>query len=484
MAKLIYIDQKKVDAIKTDGTGKLYINSKAWNDSDNPYYNSLVFTKDGHLLTHGIDFSITPSSALIGGAQGSIPYQSVSDGIISTTFLAAPTGTIADATNGNYVLSFSSNAPVWKKIVNYKLSLNGTTNGDNNGTSLGSFYAPTDAGTSGQILQSSGGTPSWVSLITNLSASNLTNTGIPSALAVQTYVQNLTAGLTGAMHFKGVSTTNPTASGGPTVDGVSSFEAGDVVVYQNTSKEYVYDGTNWRELGDEGSYLLKSAKPISSTTLSIGTGTIGEGISVNLSSITVTNTKGNNNIVNGVTTDTYGRVTAVSYATAALTDTTHKFYIGATEAKANATSATANPYLTTKLTSAADNADGTNIAQFKGTDYLGVSAANGIITFTNNGIKTASASASVEATGTGHYKIGTITINGTTTTLYGHDVNTWREVKVYKIDSSIGTIDQLLSTSTGTDPLKFSNTFSVNSSDEIDLVWEEIDSSGNKTYHV
>lgn len=292
------------------------------------------------------------------------------------------------------------------------------------------------------------------------------------------------------MHYRGVSSTVPTESGA-TISDITSYNAGDVVT--NGNKEYVYTSStagnnkaNWRELGDEGSYLLKSAKPISSTTLSIGTGTIGEGISVNLSSITVTNSKGDNNIVNGVTTDTYGRVTAISYATAALTDTTHNFYIGATGAKANATSTTADPYLTTKLTSAAASADGTNIAQFKGTTYLGVSAANGVITFTNNGIKTASVSANVGSSVAGVYTIGTITINGTATTLYGHDVNTWREVKVYKIDSSTqdGTIDQLLSTSTGTNPLKFSNTFSVNLSDEIDLVWEEIDSNGDKTYHV
>jgi hypothetical protein len=49
---------------------------------------------------------------------------------------------------------------------------------------------------------------------------------------------------------------------------------------------------------------------------------------------------------------------------------------------------------------------------------------------------------------------------------------------VYKIVSGAedGTRDTLYNTSIGTNALKFSKTFSVNSSDEIDLVWAEVDS--------
>ena len=58
------------------------------------------------------------------------------------------------------------------------------------------------------------------------------------------------------MHFRGVSTTAPTAEGGATVSGVTSFASGDVVLYNK--KEYVYDGSKWVELGDESSYALAS----------------------------------------------------------------------------------------------------------------------------------------------------------------------------------------------------------------------------------
>jgi len=143
MAKLIYVNKTKAQAIAASSI--FGSTASSWTSSDNPYFNSLVFTNDGHLITHGIDFSISPSSGLMGGAAGSIPYQSAAD---TTTFLAAPSGTISNVSNGNYVLSYNTkdSAPVWKKIVNYKLSLNGSTNGDSNGTSLGTLYAPTTAG--------------------------------------------------------------------------------------------------------------------------------------------------------------------------------------------------------------------------------------------------------------------------------------------------------------------------------------------------
>lgn len=70
------------------------------------------------------------------------------------------------STTRNYAVKLSSekmyvNVP-WTDTT-YKLTLNGTTNGASDGTSLGSFYAPTAVGTDGYVLKSSGsGAPSWV----------------------------------------------------------------------------------------------------------------------------------------------------------------------------------------------------------------------------------------------------------------------------------------------------------------------------------
>ena len=71
--------------------------------------------------------------------------------------------------------------------------------------------------------------------------------------AAKDYADTKTAGLTGAMHFKGVVT-------GGTLPAASDYAEGDVVLFG--SKEYVAyrDGATmkWAELGDEGSHVLKT----------------------------------------------------------------------------------------------------------------------------------------------------------------------------------------------------------------------------------
>ena len=71
-------------------------------------------------------------------------------------------------------------------------------------------------------------------------------------------VNNAVADLSGAMHYEGDSTTDPNGETGPTVaDHEGDWAKGDVVTYQ--AKEYVYDGTKWRELGDESSFAVKGS---------------------------------------------------------------------------------------------------------------------------------------------------------------------------------------------------------------------------------
>ena len=69
-------------------------------------------------------------------------------------------------------------------------------------------------------------------------------------------VTNAVSGLSGAMHYVGESTTDP-AGGTATVEGHEDWVSGDVVTYN--AKEYVYDGENWRELGDESSFAVKGS---------------------------------------------------------------------------------------------------------------------------------------------------------------------------------------------------------------------------------
>lgn len=75
--------------------------------------------------------------------------------------------------------------------------------------------------------------------------------------ATMTDVTNAVAGLSGAMHFVGTSTTDP-AGGTVTIsEQPYTGKSGDVVLYNQ--KEFVYNGTNWIELGDETSYAVKGS---------------------------------------------------------------------------------------------------------------------------------------------------------------------------------------------------------------------------------
>ncbi len=87
----------------------------------------------------------------------------------------------------------------------------------------------------------------------------MNNDLVPNYL-VKSYIDNATAGLTGAMHFVGEATVviNPNTAVDPRIDGYNFGQAqlGDVILYD--SKEFVWDGA-WRLLGDEGSYAVKGS---------------------------------------------------------------------------------------------------------------------------------------------------------------------------------------------------------------------------------
>lgn len=152
-------------------------------------------------------------------------------------------------------------------------------------------------------------------------ADNDTSTDLPTAAAVASYVDTKTAGLTGAMHFKGVKDSVP-ASG-------TGYESGDVIAVNK--KEYVYDADQGKfiELGDEGSYALNTVK------VSAGNGLTGGGdltADRSIAHAVPTGAGTSNNItaaagkfVNAIAFDDFGHVTAVSTGDA----TTYSFAEGA-----------------------------------------------------------------------------------------------------------------------------------------------------------
>ena len=86
-------------------------------------------------------------------------------------------------------------------------------------------------------------------------------------------VTGAVADLNGAMHFEGVSTTDP-VSAGVTIDGKADYvaAAGDVVIYVDEHKtpiEYVYDGAKWHQLGNE-SIAQKAIENLNVDDIAIG----------------------------------------------------------------------------------------------------------------------------------------------------------------------------------------------------------------------
>lgn len=86
------------------------------------------------------------------------------------------------------------------------------------------------------------------------------NNNLATNRAIITYINNATAGLTGAMHFIGEATVEIRngSSVNPRIDGYnfSSAQPGDVILFGQ--QEYVWNGV-WTLLGDEGSYAVKGS---------------------------------------------------------------------------------------------------------------------------------------------------------------------------------------------------------------------------------
>ena len=199
----------------------------------------------------------------------------------------------------NDVISFTldqvENTKYWR--VNGSVDISeGTTDGTIkvNGTDVGvhglgsaAYTASTAYATAAQGAAADAAMPASGGTFTGPVSGPAVNDSSPSgSLATIDYVQSKTAGLSGlsgAMHYKGTST-NAITDGGtenPVINGttITTKEPGDVVLYNN--KEYVWvetDATNhtgyWEELGDEGSFVLKTSQ----TSGSVGSASLGAAI--------------------------------------------------------------------------------------------------------------------------------------------------------------------------------------------------------------
>ena len=141
------------------------------------------------------------------------------------------------------------------------------------------FKTAYNASTNKALTESDIGDAAPKGVVTDLEH-NTSSTDLPTAATVAAYVDLRTAGLsglTGAMHFRGNVNELPEATSAETY---STYDAGDVVLGPN-NKEYVYDksasgaaSSQWIELGDEGSYALKSNTETITHIATAGTATV------------------------------------------------------------------------------------------------------------------------------------------------------------------------------------------------------------------
>lgn len=489
-----------------------------WNPNSIPStytegYHGIAITDDGYLISHGKVWNMLDNSQFIDSNNNKLIYVTSS----GTSLIDAPTADKQvlkwDATNSKFIWTIDNDFD-----TRYKITINGTTTTTTQNTEndWGSIYAPTTSGTG--IPSLSGNTWSWNTIVETIGENT---SGIPTVDAVKTYVTagigSLESALTGAFQYIGDVETDPTDTNWtePTdSEGNEVYKVGNVVTKGN--KEYLKTSSGWREFGDEGSYALKTIS-ITGTGALTGGGTLVADRTIDMAKITVSNTPGTNNIVNGVTTDEYGRVTAVSYATAALTDTDARYSLITSSNNTDITYSATGSGKFINLLQSVNNATATVASYlelategnatlkiengkitigstvYKSGTGISISNTNDII---NTGVTDASAIYSGSATT--DYTIGTLTYNGNTVTFTGHDTNTWRPIYAWKQSELVNandTIDEFLTNSINTKSLAFSNTFAITEKEhtigqnkvtvaEIDLVWAEVDKDGNMTYIV
>lgn len=81
---------------------------------------------------------------------------------------------------------------------------------------------------------------------------------LATSRAIATYLEDKVAGLTGAMHFIGVKSEEEFAALEPKAGDIVIVEKKDAEGKVTTTTEYVYDGTQWIVIGDEGVYATKA----------------------------------------------------------------------------------------------------------------------------------------------------------------------------------------------------------------------------------
>lgn len=325
-------------------------------------------------------------------------------------------------------------------------------------------------GSKGQILQFNGTTPAWVTasfarqikvngteiLAANTSTAldlksgnniSITNSGGAVTIAASGLVtSDSLADLSFSNGGTALGTYNATSAATVNVDGGLKMKAEPAGTYNITHANSSIDALNTatpKKIAYDAYGHITGTEAISNLVIKIKSGT-----TENKDIYTYNGNDGKTLDIKQGSNVTL--TTAAGSLTIAAKDTLYKLVVGGSSATSNATTSNGNTYL--RLLNAADN------------------TASGSFKITGSGATKVTSDAS-----------GNITIDS---------LNSWRSVYAWELSdlgvASPDTIDKVLAESTGTDPLRFGSSFAYDGkgSKEIELVWLEIDASGNKTYAI
>ena len=296
--------QYRIQAGTGEDLGKYFLQSKAKGAADNAY--TTVSTIDLSSVQDALEFDGTYNASTNKVATQNTVADAIS-GLTDTltgTPSAAKTITAFDEVDGKVTATFSDIAITESQVTNLTTDL--------------AAKAPINS-------------PNLTGTPTAPTAAAGTNT---TQIATTAFVHDAVAGLSGAMHYQGEIAADPT-----TTVPSGTYNTGDVVTYNNS--EYVYDGTSWRELGDEGSYALKTTTVTGTDGLTGGGAissnqTISHAIPTGAAASTK-GTAGGRAYIQTITTDKFGHITNVTTATETVTNTTYTFAEGATNGEFSVT---------------------------------------------------------------------------------------------------------------------------------------------------
>lgn len=321
-------------------------------------------------------------------------------------------------------------------------------------------------GSNGQILQFNGTTPAWVTA----NFARQINVNGTQALAANTST---------ALNLKNGSNITITNSGGDVTIAasglVTSGSLQNLTFYNGGTSLGTYNATTAAALKAEGGLKMTAAS-----------GTYSLAHSNSVTALTTATAK-------KIKYDAYGHITG----TEAISNLVVKIKSGTTE----------GTDLYTYNGNAAKTLDikqGSNVTLTAAAGALTIAAKDTLYKLVVGGSTATSAAATTNGNTylrlltTGNTASGSFKIAGSGATTVTSDasgnitinsLNSWRSVYAWKLSELGGAsdaIDNVLANTTGTDPLRFGSSFAYDDagSKEIELVWLEIDASGNKTYAI